>query len=727
MHIYRSNVYQNPKNVFYEMEFEIKSIEDLRIATRYDYVPWKMAGKRCLENAIECDFIYHEYDNNHSDDPSEWVTIEKAKSELYKGIEAYYLTSRNHNKEKEGKAPRPKFRVFMPCKKIISVEKYDQYKEYFRAWFPLCDHNALDAARFFLGFDSPEIEYVTGISILEWASARLEIENGPSLKDDYSEKIYVEPEGEIPAGSRNSELKKYAGHIKYDFLDKTIDELFEALNAWNKKHCNPEIPEKEIRNTVLKSTWKEIRKARKVRAAEREEKGTTYTLDDIGDAEFLRDTLSKVYKWCDHKGCWMYFKDGVWLDDGDLIFIEEVLKNFELRKKEIHLIKEVEAKEEFFKHLGSLRFYKNYERVIKAARSKMPVYMKQFNKDSYLLNCKNGTLNLKTFDFYEHRPEELHSKICEVEYQQKEKTPKIFLDFIETTFEGDQELINYVQKMLGFTLTGDVSRQEFYIFHGDGGNGKSQLIATLQHIMGEYAYDVAAKRIMESKNNNNDTYLAQLRGIRALFCSEGGERARLDIALVKQLTDENASFNVAQKYEKPQQFKLSLHPFLITNPLPKIDENQDATWRRIRLIPFTHKVPPEKRVLNFAAKMLAAGTSGIFNWYLEGLKKYYSEGLDAPEKVLAVTSKYKERSDEVQIFIDECCEVGKDFTVSTNNLLNAYKRWSGNKYLVARTFSPRIEEKGFAKVRAGKDREMSFAGLRLIFNEEHSEENTFKD
>lgn len=727
MHIYRSDVYQNPKNIFYETEFEIKSIDDLRIATSYDYIPWKMAGKRCLENAIECDFIYHEYDNDHSDNFKEWVTIEKAQNEIYKGIDAYYLTSRNNYKPKAGKLPRPKFRVFMPCRKIVSVDKYNEYREVFRVWFPLCDHNALDAARFFYGFDKSEIEYKPGISILEWAQARIELENGEPLNADYDEKIYTEPEGKLNKGGRNAELKKYAGHIKFDFLDKTQDELFAMLWEWNLKHCEPPLAEKEIRDTVLKSTWKEIRKHREIRKAERQERGTTYTLDDVGDAEFLRDRLGKLYKWCDVKNCWLYFKDGVWNDDGNLIFIEECLKVFEERKAEIRKIKEVEAREEFYAHLGSLRNYKVYDRVLKAARSKMPVYAKEFNRDSYLLNCKNGTLNLKDFSFYEHRPEELHSKICAVEYKKAAAPPTIFLDFIETTFEGDLELINYVQKMLGFALTGDVSRQEFYIFHGDGGNGKSQLIATLQHIMGDYAYDVAAKRIMESKNNNNDTYLAQLRGIRALFCSEGGERARLDIALVKQLTDENASFNVAQKYEKPQQFKLSLHPFLITNPLPKIDENQDATWRRIRLIPFTHKVPPEKRILNFAAKMLEAGTSGIFNWYLEGLKKYYVEGLAAPEKVLAVTSKYKEKSDEIQQFIDDACEVGANFIVTVNSLLDAYKKWSGNKYIVARTFSPKLEEKGYKKTRAGNDRVSSFVGLRLLAGEGVENDNCFKD
>jgi putative DNA primase/helicase len=692
MHIYRSKVYQNRENVFYPDEFEINSIKDLKEATRLDYMPGKTNGRRCNENVIYCDFIYHDYDNDFSENCADWITIDKARDEIYKGIRAYFISSRNHQKEKDGKPARPRFHVFLPTRQF-NPKQYEKYLPAFKEWFPLIDNDALDPARFFYGHTTPEIYYQDGIDILEWAKAKRALEIGES--EEFEIPGYNEPKEKITEGARNGALKSYAGHIKLDFLDKEKEELFNALWKWNVEKCEPPISEKEVRSTVLKSTWKDIQKINSAREYEHRENTVKieYKFNDVGTAEFLRDTIGKGLRFCDDKKSWMYFLDGVWKRDNLHKVHKRARAAFRVWGKNVFKLKDDIQRGQGLSWLGKLTSYETCERVIKETRHHLSITPDDFDTNDHLLNFKNGTLNLLTKQFYEHRREEYHTKITNCNYDESAKPSKLWLDFIDLIFENNQEMISYIQKIMGLSLIGKNGREEFFIFHGKGKNGKSQFIAVFQDIFGSYCDSLSPEKIMESRIANNDTYIATLRDARALFCSESKESAFLDVSFVKKLTDQSQAFKVAQKYEKPQIFNFKLTPFLITNNKPVITETSDGTWRRIKMIPFKYQVPEEKKILKYAEVLKESGIEGICNWFLEGFYKSREDGVKEPEIVTSATTQYKVSSDGIQKFIDECCETGKDKKENRHALKKAFLNYAGlTKY---RSFEDKMNEKGF--------------------------------
>jgi P4 family phage/plasmid primase-like protien len=703
--------FANFKNDRFNNFFQTES-EDFEMTKRYDYMMARYRDEKGIDKSravhddhlplfVSSDMAFADMDDG--------ITIEDFKKN-FSNIEYFLVTSKNHQKEKNGKTC-DRYHLLFPLSKT-----YENEAEYAALLEKIIEVFETDPAcknpnRIFFGSPSDartHENHGTPVNVF------LSLIDGEAVEEHGIKADYTPPEGRIAEGGI-PDLVRFAGSIRRQYLHDDA-----GLERAMKEHADKyyiDFPERSFKR-VLKSALKYNKQA----LNDKIKKGKRYELNDIGDAQYLSDYLVS-YRWCEEKKGWMHFEKGVWKKDYRLCIRESVKRLVIRRLKDVKHISGEEEQRVFIKHVGKLCNHTVRERILRDTQSLKSILADDFDTHDYLLNCKNGTLDLKTFDFYEHKKDEYHSKIANVDYVKEEKTPELFLKFVDTTFEGNEELIRYVQKIMGFALTGDAGLQEFYIFWGKGGNGKSQLIGVLRQILGDYAYGISAKQIMESKYNGNaSTYLAQLRGIRALFCSEGNDAGRLDLALVKQLTDEDQPLNVAQKYEVAQQFTLKLHPFLITNPLPKISETLDATWRRIKLIPFTHKVPDEERVPYLAEKMIAAGRSGILNWFLDGLRAYYAEGMKPPVIVEQRSNEYRSREDEIQSFLDECCEIDSEGEVQTVVLHEAWKKWSGKKYSHPRIFIPLIEERGYEKRK--REGRAVFMGLKLL---DTGEKNPFDE
>jgi len=727
--IYYSNVYQNPQNKFFRNKQRVNNENDLKkIISTYDYTPYEFvnSARGTGKNPLSTEFLLFDFDNDHSENNLDWITAKELQANQLKGIEAYYYTTRSHMRAKNNKSPRPRFRALLPIPRETDMEKIKNYYEKLIPLFPGVDGIASkDLQRLYFGYDQTQIIYSPGISILTLLQQKTDFLKQAAEIDTDDAGIksgYIEPMETIIPGQRNTELTKFIGHLLGNNPGITIEEIQAECEEHQKKYFAAEYPEKELLDTIKSLYGKEQRKLKKEHGGKKP--SYFYKFNDIGDAEYLSVRFQNKFIWCEAMQTWLYYKSGKWQSD-DLLRIQEAVKKVTLQRlKEAAFIQKEKTisdpdkfTEIFTKHVNKLMNHNVRARVLKDTRSLLPVTPDMLDSHDYLLNFKNGTLDLSTNNFYEHKAEEFHTKIIDCEYSPKEKPPEKFLSFINQIFMNDKNLINYVQKVFGYALSGSIAQQEFYILHGTGKNGKDQLITIFRGICRDYTHDLSADKLMENKYSSNDTYFAQLRNKRVLFCSESKEYTKLNTELIKRFTgDSELPFTVAQKYEKPISFQLKIKTFLVTNHLPVIGDDGAGVWRRIRPIPFNYTVPDKDRILDYGKKILTEGKPGILNWFLEGWRKYQEEGLEMPDAVRLDYDSYRRESDLAGKFISECCEQGNEYMVSVSDLHRAFVEWSGLTRESIKFFSQKMAKKGFQRER--KRDGVYLMGIKLRETEE---------
>lgn len=329
----------------------------------------------------------------------------------------------------------------------------------------------------------------------------------------------------------------------------------------------------------------------------------------------------------------------------------------------------------------------------------IPILPDQLDTNLFLLNCLNGTVDLRTMELMPHQPDNLITKLLPVNFDLKAQAPT-WDKFIKTIMAGKEDLMLFLQKAIGYALTGDTREQCMFIFHGAGSNGKSTFLETIAAMMGDdYAQQTPVSTLMIRKNDNsipND--IARLRGARFVSAVEAEEGQRLAESLVKQMTGGDrltARFMRSEFFEFKPEFKL----FLATNHRPTIKGTDQAIWRRIRLIPFEVTIPAEKQDKNLS-KTLMKELSGILNWALTGLVLWVAQGLKPPAEVKAATDKYRADMDLLTDFINENCILMPVAKVSARDLYNRYFKWcesNGERSISQRKLGERLAERGFAK------------------------------
>jgi P4 family phage/plasmid primase-like protien len=696
---------------------------------RSDYMPAlceDAAGNKCSRaivynqsaHFISADVIVIDCDGK--------ITIDEFKK-LAEPYNYFLITTRSH-----GIKPGDHFRVGFPLGIVIT--DVTLYLKYLNKIIEFCkgDKSCTDAVRMFFASGSKAVyDYHHGKLIMEFLTGdvREELLNRAPIESDvcgdpktldYWYGLTVEEVKNrfktVDDGERNAHLFGATGHFIFAF-EKGDEETLLLIEECNQLLPNPK-PWRIERPKIITAiqTWKKRTESIKEEKKKPENK---YNLDDIDLARFFADEIRNEFRWCEEHDIWYQFGGGVWEKDYGLRINESCKKAMKKRIEIGKLKLKTMPKELRKKYVESLKKLLNHNKrnsIIKDTRSILSIFADEFDSKDMLLNFENGTLDFESDIFYKHSFDEYHTKKVSCNYISGEKTPGKFIDFINEIFENNSDLIGYMQKIMGIALTGNADRQEFYILHGDGGNGKSVLISVFSKLLDKYVYSTDAEKIMSSPHaNNKDTYLAQFKNKRAIFCFEAGQGKRLDIPLVKLLTG-GEPLNVAQKYEVAQEFTIKAKPFLITNPKPKIDDStDDAIWRRLRMIPFNFKVMEDKRILGLDAILLESGRSGIINWFINGYGKYKKEGLKMPDCVLVKTQEYRDESDEIKTFIEERCEIGDGFEIQSSVLFSVYQKWSARpKYYqyTQTSFSLYLKNKKYEK-RQGKNNCMYFIGLRL--------------
>jgi putative DNA primase/helicase len=494
--------------------------------------------------------------------------------------------------------------------------------------------------------------------------------------------------------------KKLVSHGKqHDFLVKEAGKLFrigyeaEQLSEFlwhiHQTQCEPN-PEatRETINKIAHSTatWSAENK---------------YNQTDMGNAERFGDMFEDRARYCTHWKKWLIW-DGIrWNRDSTLVIQELAKKSVDQIKREAIEIKgDLDRQKAQFQWYTKSQSSERLGALVKQARSILNVAPDELDTDKWLLNVKNGTIDLKTGVLGKHDRKHLITKLAPFSFGQK-KCP-LFLAFIAQIFRGRTDLIEFVQKFLGYSLTGDTRERIFVIFHGKGRNGKSTLLELVQDMLGDYSISTRPETLLVKEKGAPSNDIAKLRGARFVSAKENEEGKRLASSVMKELTGNDtvtARFLYGEEFDFRPHFKLCLG----TNHLPRVSAEDQACWDRIRLVPFDVRVGDggiaEDKSL---PDKLREEIDGILSWCVEGCLAWQREGLGAPECVSAATEEYREEEDLIAAFLDACCVLGKDEEEESGELYKAYKCWcieNGHRPLGSQNLKKRLETKGYVRVR----------------------------
>lgn len=412
-----------------------------------------------------------------------------------------------------------------------------------------------------------------------------------------------------------------------------------------------------------------------------------YTFDDMGNAQRIYDAYGGFIRYSYTDRRWMYYDTRRWCIDttGEIErAAEQAIKA--LDADEVRYAAAAESVNEdgeedenakklykaFLQHRKYSRSNRGKKAMLDELRHKVPISPMQTDIDGMLINTPNGILDLRSGTLRPHDPEAYITKITHVEYDADATCPA-WEQFVGEIFGGNTELIDYVARAVGYSMTASTVEQCVFILHGSGSNGKSTFLSLIREMMGDYTVNIQPETIMvKNSYSSANSDIARLKSARLVTTAEPNEGTRLDEGLLKQLSGGDpvtARRLYGDEFEFVPQFKL----WMTTNHRPLIRGTDDGIWRRIKMIPFTVQIPDGKKDKHLASK-LRRELPGIFNWAIEGCRRYLEDGLREPSCVRGSTQEYRRDMDSVQQFLDECCKLSGECRAST--LYSAYGDWA---------------------------------------------------
>ena len=705
--IYSADTAGISSNCLYPHIHHVTDDSSLKAAVLTDYVCAEYKNSyRSNSNFIGSDCLPVDCDNDHSENPEDWVTPEDVAN-AFPGVSFAVHYSRSNNKAKKGKAARPKFHVLFPIDYVSDPAIYSEMKKQVNSLFPYFDTQALDAARFFFGTADTDVEIYPGFMNLT------DLLKVYSYDDVFDKDMPQAQFGDttIHEGSRNATLSRFAGRVlkKYGDTDKARQSFIDEAAK-----CVPPLDDAE-----LSTIWRSAKKFySKVKTQPDYVLPEQYNADfglcpedfsDIGQAKVLAREYNGELVYTDSTD-YMRFVGTHWAESKQLAvgvcedFLDKQLDEAKtaLEKAQQALMKsgidkEVvlsggkaleraidEKSEKAFAEYMTALVYKSFvmkrrdmkyiTSALQAAKPMLLRDIKDFDSQEFLLNTPAATYDLRTGTSSEHSADDLITKVTAV--SPTDENVDIWLDTVNSFFCGDAELIEYVQQIVGLAAIGKVYMEALIISYGEGRNGKSTFWNTIARVLGSYSGSISADALTVGCKRNVKPEMAELKGKRLVIAAELEEGMRLNTSVVKQLcsTDE---VSAEKKYRDPFRYTPTHTLVLYTNHLPRVGANDEGTWRRLIVIPFNAKIEGNSDIKNYADYLAEKAGGAVLSWIIDGAKKVIECNfkLSIPQCVSDAISHYRENNDWLSMFIDDCCEVDPSYTQKSGEFYQEYRAY----------------------------------------------------
>lgn len=698
MTIYDAVTVGSRSNCVYPNPVTVTDADTMRQAAAFDHVcaAYKQ-NYRSVDNFLKADCLPMDCDNDHSDDPDDWLTPFDVAMD-FPGVGMIFVYSRSHMKQKGKRGPRPRFHVYFICTETTNSEIYSSWKDRLIADYPYFDDGAKDSARFLFGVKNAVVEVYDG-----------EITIDEFLADSFAE--WDAAQGQIPEGSRNKTMSHYAGRII-----KRLGNTEEAHKQFLKEaeKCSPPLDDAELAGIWASA----VKFGAKVAAQEGYIPPEQYNQDfllmpedfsDVGQAIVLSQEYMDRLRFSPATD-YIVFNGSFWEEsqpNAQGIAQELTARQLEEAETEIQrCMKEMsengawamlaamgakkamaafsEAQRRSFEKYERAETYRKYaikrrdtkyiSAALKEARPMIQIEQRVLDADEFLLNLPSGTCDLRTGAVREHNAQDYITKQTAVD--PSGDGMDVWEDALQTFFQGDTDLIRYVQEIVGLAAIGKVYIEALVIAYGEGRNGKSTFWNTIARVLGTYSGNMSADTLTVGCKRNVKPELAEAKGKRMIIAAELEEGMRLNTSNVKQLCSTDEIY-AEKKYKAPFSYVPTHTLVLYTNHLPRVGAIDQGTWRRLIVIPFNAKIEGKADIKNYSDFLFKTAGGAVLSWIIEGAKRVIASDykIVQPRVVQDAIQKYKENNDWLAHFLDDCCEVGDDFEAKSGEFYNAYRSY----------------------------------------------------
>lgn len=733
-----------PENCLYPYEHQISDVQDLKKALNHDYVCAQYRNSyRNNDNFLGSDCLPVDCDNDHSEDPDQWIYPSDV-ARAFPDVSFAVHYSRHHMKVKAGKAARPRFHVLFAIDRIEDAKKYSDLKKLVNLVFPYFDTRALDAARFFFGTPDAQVEIFDGPMTLTTFL------NDEDFDSDLGEGQYGHTV--IEQGSRNATMSLYAGKVlkRYGNTDQAHGMFMEYS-----KNCEPPLGLDEL-DAIWKSAQRFFSKVSGQQDYIPPEQYNQELLLKPGDYSDVGQAIVLSKEYIDRlryspSTDYLVYNGSYWEESkpkSQALAQELTTRQLEEAETEIRKVVDEMVKNgawSLISSMGSkkaqgamstaqLRTYDKYEAAVtyrnyaikrrdskyitsalKEAHPMLEIDQRKLDSDAFLLNTPSATYDLsKGLEArHEHDPKDFITKQTSVDPDNENS--EIWDDAMDTFFQGDRELQAYVQDIAGLAAIGKVCLEALIIAYGEGRNGKSTFWNAIARVMGTYAGNMSADTLTVGCKRNVKPELAEAKGKRLLIAAELEEGMRLSTSNVKQLCSTDEIY-AEKKYKDPFSYIPTHTLVLYTNHLPRVGALDAGTWRRLIVIPFNAVIEGRCDIKNYSDYLVLKCGGAILSWIIEGARRVIAKDyrISQPKVVSEAIRRYRENNDWLSQFLEESCEVDRSYSARSGEFYNAYRSYcmQVGEYIRSTTdFYTAIEQAGFERKRSKSG--ATIMGVRL--------------
>ena len=409
--------------------------------------------------------------------------------------------------------------------------------------------------------------------------------------------------------------------------------------------------------------------------------GSDFGWDDSGTAALFAECYHDSARYCPEAKSWYTYSDGAWRKDVGALLVSAKIKEF-YRLMCIYCgeIVDEDLRQKFMKFTAKLGDRRTRERLLRDAADAMQIFAAEFDANPYLINCLNGTYDLFTMSFREHDWHDFLTMQTRFSYTLQDVRCERWEQFVDEVTSGDKDKAEYLQKALGYSMLGMANEECMFILHGKTTrNGKSTMLETIKHLLGDYAKDAPIGLICKTNGMKNaeapSPVLASLKGKRFVTMQESEDSGRLDESAVKQYTG-GESITARNLHEAPINFVPQFTLWMSCNDLPTVRDKSIFASERLRVVEFNRHFEKHEQDKTLKQEFQTAeAMRGIFSWLVAGYFKYRRFGLEMSDSMEGVIDEYRKSNDLILSFLEQKTARDSSEKIRSKELYDLYKIW----------------------------------------------------